>query len=411
VKMRSRAFVGLLGLLLISPALGQRRANPLLAMAVRLATLEPQVREASFLIVEDTERRHRPLPVPVSVESAFNRVTRLVPGRFTLHYVDDSSVNAFSVATGDIVVNRGLYEKSDGDEGILAMVIGHEAAHVVRKHSLNRMVKATIADAALYAILSNSRQNKAAFVLAFTAFLARSSRDDEWEAARFGFVYAIQAGYDPESCVAAEELIRREGAENTDFLLSHPGGRVRVEQMRKFAQAYRKGVPLEFIRYGKLDTDLEKGIGELPSLPLLTVPGLSVLVNAPPSAYTMAIHPRFRIETEEEGFLSVLVRAPDGTVGCLFPNQFEPDSACKPGKAIDIPSYDYRSRKKDLIRLRWDMRGDHQYLFVLTDRPVDWAQRVGTRIKQDDFKDALLDTAETQGCRILGHGYETLSVR
>lgn len=373
--------------------------------------VESQLREASHLYVDESIRKHGSLPVPNPVARAFEKVSRVTPGHFTLHYVNDPEFNAFSVPSGDIVVNRGLYEKANGNEAAIAMVIGHELAHVVRKHSLNRAVKAAIADAALYALLSNSRSNQAAFRLAFAALLSRFSRDDESEADRFGFVYAMQAGYDPEGALDAIALVRKEGDENTEFLSSHPGGRVRYENVEEFVQAYRKGVPLEFIRYGKLDKDLEKGIGEVPSLELFNDSTLTVLVNAPPSAYTMAIHPRFQVVSQDEGFLSVLVRAPDGGISCLFPNKFAPDGACLPGKPIDIPSYAYRSKKQDLIRLRWDRRGDHQYLFLLSDKPVNWSSVVGRSLKENEFKDSLLEIAESQGSRVLAYGCETLSVR
>jgi len=373
--------------------------------------VEREVREASYLFVEDTLRQHRELPVPDAVEQAFRRVTKTVPGKYRLHYVDDPSFNALAAEGGDVVVNRGVYSKSQGDESTIAVVIGHELAHVVRRHAYHRMVKAAIADVALYAILRDSAANRRAFIAAFAGLFARFSRDDETEADRLGFTYAMQAGFEAAGALRAMELMRSEGQENTEFLSSHPGGRVRVEMMEKMVQAYDKGVPLEFIRYGKLDKDLEKGIGEVPTLEWLQNPSLTVWLNAPPDAYTMSVHPRFRVQCQEPGSLCVLVRAPNGKVSRLFPNQFEPSGACDAGKIFDIPSYAYRSKDGDLIRLRWEAPGSYQYLFVLTDKEVDWSARLDKTCPLGEFKDAFLNTAESQGARVLDYGNETLTVR
>lgn len=410
--MKSKFAVILAALILCTPtAWCQRKANPLIVLAVRLATVEAEVKESSFFLVSDSIRTYGELPVPPEVQHAFDRVSRQVPGHFRLHYVNDRSLNAFAVPTGDIVVNRGLYEKTNGDEGAIAMAIGHELTHVVRKHGLHNMVRAAIADAALYAILQNSRSNPRGYVLAFGAILAKFSRDDENEADRFGFVYALQAGYDSAGCIQAIQAICNEGGRKRSFLNDHPDPEKRLKAVEAFAQAYRKGVPLEFIRYGKLDKDLESGIGAPPSLELLSDPSLRVLVNAPPTAFKMSIHPRFKVECEDGGFLSVLVRSPDGGVSCLFPNQYAPDGECQPGASIDIPSYTYRSKQQDLIRLKWDMKGDHQYLFVLSQSAIDWSSVVGKKLGEDEFKESLLNVAEGQGAHVLAYGNETLVVR
>lgn len=49
--------------------------------------------------------------------------------RLKVHYIDDSTVNAFATLAGHIFVFRGLIEETP-DENSLAMVLAHEAAHI-----------------------------------------------------------------------------------------------------------------------------------------------------------------------------------------------------------------------------------------------------------------------------------------
>ena len=67
------------------------------------------------------------------------------------HIVDDPSINAFAVPGGFIYVNRGLIERTR-NLSELAGVLGHEIAHVTRRHSMEQMAKAERANVGVAAL-------------------------------------------------------------------------------------------------------------------------------------------------------------------------------------------------------------------------------------------------------------------
>ncbi len=59
---------------------------------------------------------------------------------FRVRVIDSPEINAFSIPGGYIYIYRGLLDKiGPDDDDALACVIGHEAAHVVRRHVVKQM--------------------------------------------------------------------------------------------------------------------------------------------------------------------------------------------------------------------------------------------------------------------------------
>ena len=78
------------------------------------------------------------------VEKIGKRITSVakvdVPGtEWEFVVFDKSEPNAFAMPGGKVGVNVGLIELANGDEDEIAAVIGHEVAHVARRHSNKRM--------------------------------------------------------------------------------------------------------------------------------------------------------------------------------------------------------------------------------------------------------------------------------
>lgn len=121
---------------------------------------------------------------------------------WTFQVVDQPDVNAFAVPGGHIYVYRGLIEKvSNMSE--LAGVMGHEIAHVTRRHSVKQMQKGDQANIAVTAgcilvpAACQSGVGNAAIQLGGGALFAKFSRNDETEADRYGVTYVTRAGIDP----------------------------------------------------------------------------------------------------------------------------------------------------------------------------------------------------------------------
>jgi predicted Zn-dependent protease len=113
--------------------------------------------------------------------------------------IDSEAINAFAMPGGYIFVTKGLYRQLDS-EAELAGVLGHEIAHVVRKHHL-RMMQQSRALADLGAAVGKKMQGGSAVANNFMgnfweAFARGLDKEAEYEADRMGMVLAARAGYD-----------------------------------------------------------------------------------------------------------------------------------------------------------------------------------------------------------------------
>ena len=121
---------------------------------------------------------------------------------WTFQVVDQPDVNAFAVPGGHIYVYRGLIEKTE-NMSELAGVMGHEIAHVVRRHSVKQMAKGERANILATGVciaapaVCNSGLGSAAIQVGGGALFAKFSRNDEAEADKYGVTYLTRAGIDP----------------------------------------------------------------------------------------------------------------------------------------------------------------------------------------------------------------------
>ena len=121
--------------------------------------------------------------------------------------VKDNQVNAFCMPGGKIVVYEGLLPVTQ-DEASLAVVLGHEIAHAVAKHSAERLsneYKNQYGTQILGAVLQGAglgegTQQLIALGTSLGSQLWTSgfSRKQESEADHMGLIFAAMAGYDPQ---------------------------------------------------------------------------------------------------------------------------------------------------------------------------------------------------------------------
>lgn len=157
--------------------------------------------------------------------------------RWTFNVVDQPDVNAFAVPGGHIYVYRGLIEKT-ANMSELAGVLGHEIAHVTRRHSMLQMrdqqranVGVTLGCILAPQVCSSGIGSTGINVLGGAAF-AKFSRDDETEADRFGVTYVTRAGIDPRGMPSMFRTLlslRKSNPAGLDnFFASHPVEESRV---------------------------------------------------------------------------------------------------------------------------------------------------------------------------------------
>ena len=158
--------------------------------------------------------------------------------------VQDQSVNAFCMPGGKIVVYEGLLPVTK-DEASLAIVLGHEIAHAVAKHSAEQMSKqiknqygTEILGQVLNAAGVSSGTTQLEQIIAQKGLQFRSlkySRDNESEADRMGLIFAAMAGYDPNVAVSFwQRMAQMTGNSNqSDVFSDHPSDAKRIAAIKQ----------------------------------------------------------------------------------------------------------------------------------------------------------------------------------
>ncbi len=194
---------------------------------------------------------------PISKDPTYNALVQQVGGRLSkvmpvpnaeweFVVFEDSSPNAFALPGGKVGVHTGLFQITQNEAG-LAAVIGHEVAHVVARHSGERMSQNVLSGVAVagagYMLNKKTGSNGilptaalgGAALLTTKAF----SRKQELEADRMGAIFMARAGYDPRESI---ELWKRfsawraqSGQSSTPpFLASHPLDETRISELQRY---------------------------------------------------------------------------------------------------------------------------------------------------------------------------------
>ena len=158
-----------------------------------------------------------------------------------INLVKDKQVNAFCMPGGKIVVYEGLLTVAQ-TEAELAVVIGHEIAHAVAKHSNERMSQQIMAQYGA-AILSQALSQKSAAIqqTASTVFglgaqvglMLPYSRKHEYEADYMGIVFMELAGYDSTSSIDFWTKMSAGSSGGSDFLSTHPSDTKRIAELQR----------------------------------------------------------------------------------------------------------------------------------------------------------------------------------
>jgi len=156
---------------------------------------------------------------------------------------DPKTLNAWCMPGGKIAVYSGILEVTKDENG-LAAVMGHEIAHAVAKHSLERAsaslaisVGSIAADIALGGAISRTRSQvgqATGMDIVQLGIMNPFGRHQESEADYLGIIFANLAGYDPAGAVQLWERMqeRMKGKEPPQFLSTHPSSGTRINELR-----------------------------------------------------------------------------------------------------------------------------------------------------------------------------------
>lgn len=155
---------------------------------------------------------------------------------YEFHVLANSQVNANAFPGGQIYLWRGLYESLKYDPDQLAWVAGHEAAHVAKKHSVQRIERALGYDLIIQLLLGKDSQRQIASAIAGLTLQAYG-RDQEAQADAVGLEFAHDAGYDPTASlavIAAFKQVQGKDPSQLELLFdSHPSNTSRETALKQ----------------------------------------------------------------------------------------------------------------------------------------------------------------------------------
>jgi predicted Zn-dependent protease len=161
--------------------------------------------------------------------------------QWVFNLVQSNEVNAFCMPGGKIVVYEGLLPVTQ-DEASLAIVLGHEIAHAVAKHSAERLsneYKKRYGAQIIGSVLQSSgmaegTQQLIAFGTQLGSQLWTSgfSRSQESEADHMGLIFAAMAGYDPQVATSFWQRMAAQGSGSASLFSDHPSDATRIKQIQ-----------------------------------------------------------------------------------------------------------------------------------------------------------------------------------
>lgn len=162
--------------------------------------------------------------------------------------VKDDQVNAFCMPGGKIVVYEGLLKLVSSDDE-LAVVVGHEVAHAVAKHSNERMSQQLMTQYGAQ-ILTQALSNKSAAIQkagstiyglgAQYGLTLPFSRKHESEADYMGLIFMTMAGYNPNVAITFWQKMSAGGASVPEFMSTHPSDATRIKDIQKILPELNK---------------------------------------------------------------------------------------------------------------------------------------------------------------------------
>lgn len=163
--------------------------------------------------------------------------------KWEFNLVSDNQVNAWCMPGGKVVVYAGLLPVTQ-NEAALAVVMGHEILHAVAQHGNERMSQVAVANGLQVAgnvFTSNNAQANSLFNNVFApgaqvGVLLPNSRKQEYEADRFGLIFAAMAGYNPREAIPFWQRMAAasNGNKPPEFLSSHPADDSRIAKIQEY---------------------------------------------------------------------------------------------------------------------------------------------------------------------------------
>ncbi|MBX7143143.1 MAG: M48 family metalloprotease [Oligoflexia bacterium] len=186
-------------------------------------------------------------------------------GGYHFAILNSDEVNAVSAPGGFVFVSRGLL-KQVHDEDMLAAVLAHEVAHIVKAHGVNAISEGHMSKALVLlgkeAVTSAAGQDVQMLTSAFSdsitdvanSLLTKGySRRQEYEADEYAAELLKRAGYNPHALVKLLEGLKGlEGSSSGGWMSTHPDAEDRIDEVESVAkddENSKKNLPVRAQRF------------------------------------------------------------------------------------------------------------------------------------------------------------------
>ena len=159
--------------------------------------------------------------------------------------IEKETRNAWCMPGGKIAVYTGILEATKNTNG-LAAVMGHEIAHAVAKHSVERMSRGALLNTGtqLFDIFSGGKLSQVNRVtgmntvgmLSQIGIMNPFSRKQESEADYLGMIFSSLSGYDIRETIILWERMKElnKGKEPAEFMSTHPSSENRINNLNNW---------------------------------------------------------------------------------------------------------------------------------------------------------------------------------
>ena len=162
-----------------------------------------------------------------------------------INVIDSELINAFCMPGGKIAVYTGILDITKNTNG-LAAVMGHEIAHAVAKHSVERASRGVLLNTGtqLIDIFSGGKLSQVNRVtgmntvglLSQIGIMNPFSRTQESEADYLGMIFSSLSGYDIRETKKLWERMKasKKGKEISEFMSTHPSSDTRIKNLTQW---------------------------------------------------------------------------------------------------------------------------------------------------------------------------------
>ncbi len=179
------------------------------------------------------------------VQGVCQRLTACVKDKrrtFHCEIIADAHPNAMALPGGFIFISGSLLELCERQEDRVAFAIGHEMAHVIRRHVWDRMVNEAVLRAASTIVARSGRLGGWLRQSGLPLLRSAYSRDREVEADELGLRLAVAAGFSPAGAIALMQAVARlepDAGALGQYFGSHPDAAQRIAHLARLCHIFK----------------------------------------------------------------------------------------------------------------------------------------------------------------------------